>query len=148
MKTTFTTELQSFGNNVGIVVPSENLEELNAGKHPPVKVQVNEYEYQSTIASMSGQFLVPFAKEHRDKSGFKGGDVVTITLVLESKNRDLLVPEELLKVFEENHVSETFSAQPYSVRKEFIRQVVEAKKEETKIKRIQQIIDQLQLLKK
>jgi antitoxin component of MazEF toxin-antitoxin module len=62
MKTSFKTVIQSFGNNTGIVVPPENLAELNAGKNPPVKVQVNEYEYQSTIASMGGRFLIPFAK--------------------------------------------------------------------------------------
>jgi len=148
MKTTFTTILQSFGNNVGIVVPPEILDELNAGKHPPVKVEVNEYEYLSTIASMSGQYLIPFAKEHREQSGYKGGDSVTITLELESKNRSLPLPEELSRAIEENRLVETFEAQSYSARKEHIRQVVEAKKEETKKKRIQQIIEQLLVLKK
>jgi len=148
MKTSFKTVIQSFGNNAGIIVPPENLQELGAGKNPPVKVHVNEYEYQSTIASMSGQYLIPFAKEHREQSGYKGGDSVTITLELESKNRTLPLPEELSKAIEENHLTETFDGQSYSVRKEYIRQVVEAKKEETKTKRIQQIIEQLLVFKK
>ncbi len=54
MKTSFKTIIKAFGNNTGIVVPEENLLELNAGKKPPVKVNVNGYEYQSSIASMSG----------------------------------------------------------------------------------------------
>ncbi len=145
MQTRFTTVLRSFGNHVGIVVPSENLEELKAGKHPPIKVQVNEY--QSTITSMDGLLLIPFAKEHREKSGFKGGDSVIITLSLESKNRDLLLPEELAKAIEENQLAATFAALAYSIRKEFIRQVVAAKREETRVKRIQQVIDQLKMTK-
>ena len=143
MKTTFTCTLQSFGNNVAIVVPPENLEELQAGKRPPVKVRVNEYEYQSTIASMSGQFLLPFAKEHRERSGYKGGDSVTVTLTLESNNREVLLPDDLTKALTENQVMNVFEEKSYSIRKEFVRQVIDSKKEETRIKRIQSIIEQL-----
>jgi len=143
MKTTFTCTLQSFGNNVAIVVPLENLEELQAGKRPPVKVKVNEYEYQSTVASMSGQFLLPLAKEHRERSGYKGGDSVTVTLTLESNKREVLLPDDLTSALTENQLVEVFEEKSYSIRKEFVRQVIDSKKEETRIKRIQSIIEQL-----
>lgn len=148
MQTSFKTTIQSFGNNTGIVVPPENLDELKSGKNPPVEVHVNEYIYQSTIASMGGKYLIPFAKEHRERSGYKGGDSVSVTLVLMSKNRDLLLPDELSKAIESNQLVESFDAQSYSVRKEFIRRVVDAKKAETKDMRIQQIIDELKLKKR
>jgi len=135
--------LQSFGNNVAIVVPLENLEELQAGKRPPVKVKVNEYEYQSTVASMSGQFLLPLAKEHRERSGYKGGDSVTVTLTLESNKREVLLPDDLTSALTENQLVEVFEEKSYSIRKEFVRQVIDSKKEETRIKRIQSIIEQL-----
>jgi uncharacterized protein YdeI (YjbR/CyaY-like superfamily) len=67
-------------------------------------------------------------------------------LVLESKSRNLLLPEELSKALEENQLAETFEKQTYSTRKEYIRLVVEAKKDETRAKRIKQIIEQLLLL--
>lgn len=143
MKSTFTCILQSFGNNVAIVVPTENLEEFQAGKRPPVKVKVNEYEYQSTIASMSGLFLLPFAKEHRDRSGYQGGDSVTVTLTLESKNREVLLPNDLTITLTDNDLMNVFEEKSYSIRKEFVRQVIDSKKEETRIKRIQLIIEQL-----
>ena len=41
MQTSFKTYIKGFGNNTGIVVPEENLNELNGGKKPAVKVTVN-----------------------------------------------------------------------------------------------------------
>lgn len=143
MKSSFTCILQSFGNNVAIVVPSENLEELQAGKRPPVKVRINEYEYQSTIASMNGQFLLPFAKEHRERSGYQGGDSVAVTLTLESNDREVLLPDDLTIALTDNDLMNIFEEKSYSIRKEFVRQVIDSKRVETRIKRIQLIIEQL-----
>jgi hypothetical protein len=47
---TFETTVASRGNNTGIVVPVEVIEQLGAGKRPPVLVNVNGHEYRSTAA--------------------------------------------------------------------------------------------------
>lgn len=143
MKTQFKSTIKAFGNNTGIVVPEVNFIELNGGKKPPVKVIVNGYEYQSTIATMSGYFLIPLSKEHRTKSGLKGDDVVDVILELESKNRDVEIPDSLAQLLNENQLFEVFQGQSYSARKEMVRIILEAKKEETRIKRLNQVIEQL-----
>ena len=143
MKTSFKTIIKAFGNNTGIVVPEENLLELNAGKKPPVKVNVNGYEYQSSIASMSGYFLIPLSKELRLNSGLKGNDEVDVILTLESKDRNVEVPLELIQILKDNNLLELFDKQSYSNRKEMVRLVVDAKKEDTKMKRLSQIVNQL-----
>ncbi|HET6784473.1 MAG TPA: YdeI/OmpD-associated family protein [Erysipelotrichaceae bacterium] len=148
MKTTFKTVIKAFGNNTGIVVPLENLESLQAGKKPGVKVIIGDYEYQSTVATMNGLFLIPLSKEHREKSGLKGDDEIEVTLVLEGANRVVELPDALKQIFIERNVLEVFENQSYSNRKEMVRQIVESKKEETRIKRINQIIEQLNSLKK
>ena len=143
MKTQFKSTIKAFGNNTGIVVPEVNLIELNGGKKPPVKVIVNGYEYQRTIATMSGYFLIPLSKEHRTKSGLKGDDVVDVILELESKNRDVEIPDSLAQLLNENQLFEVFQGQSYSARKEMVRIILETKKEETRIKRLNQVIEQL-----
>lgn len=148
METTFKTVIKSFGNNTGIVVPLENLESLQAGKKPGVKVIIGEYEYQSSVASMDGLFLIPLSKDHKEKSGLKGGDEIEVTLILEGTNRIVELPDALKQIFIEKNVLELFAKQSYSNRKEMVRQIVESKKEETRIKRINQIIEQLISLKK
>ena len=57
------------GNNTGIEVPAEVMDALGAGKRPPVVVNVNGFEYRSTIASMGGKFLIPFSAARREESG-------------------------------------------------------------------------------
>lgn len=147
MKTTFKTVIKAFGNNTGIVVPEENLLELNAGKKPPVKVNVNGYEYQSTIASMSGYYLIPLSKEHRLLSGLNGNNEVNVILTLESKDRNVDVPVELIQILNDNNLLELFEKQSYSARKEMVRLIMDAKKEDTKTKRLNQLIHQLKDLK-
>lgn len=44
-------------------MPKEHIEALGTSKKPPVHVKVNDYEYTSTVAVMSGIYLIPFAKE-------------------------------------------------------------------------------------
>lgn len=143
METRFKTKLKSFGNNTGILVPEEYLTELKAGKNPPVKVNVNGYVYQSTIASMSGFYLIPLSKEHREKSGLKGNDEVEVILILESKNRDVEIPEDLRYHLIDQKLMDLFLSLSYSTRKEMVRMIVEAKKEETRLNRMNQVILQL-----
>jgi hypothetical protein len=54
----FETVLSAFGNNTGIVVPPELIEQLGAGKRPPVSGVVNGHEFRTTVGVMSGQHLV------------------------------------------------------------------------------------------
>ena len=65
----FTTTMFQTGNNTGVPVPAEVVEALGGGKRPAVSVTVNGYAYRSTIASMGGQFLIPFSAEKRRESG-------------------------------------------------------------------------------
>ncbi len=148
MQSTFKTVIKAFGNNTGIVVPLENLESLQAGKKPGVKVIIGSYEYQSTVATMDGLFLIPLSKDHREKSGLKGGDEIEVTLILEGTNRTVELPDALKQIFIERNVLDVFENQSYSNRKEMVRQIVESKKEETRVKRINLIIEQLNSLKK
>jgi hypothetical protein len=46
------------GNNTGIVVPDAVIADLGAGKRPPVLVDVNGYQYRSTVAVMGGKYMI------------------------------------------------------------------------------------------
>ena len=146
--TSFKTIVQIFGNNTGIVVPINYLEELQAGRKPSVLVCINDYEFESNVGSMKGEYLIPFSKAHREMSGIKGGDEVYVTLALQSGMRVINLPEYFKEKLVEKNLLDVFEAQSYSNRKEIVRQIMDAKKEETRYKRIGQIIDDLKLLLK
>jgi hypothetical protein len=143
MTTTFTTTIKAVGNNTGIEVPAKNIADLGESKKPAVKVMIGEYFYPSTVAVMDGKFMIPLSKAHREASGFKAHDKVTVTLELETLPRLVEVPDDLAKALSKAGVRTTFDASAPSKRKEFVRQVEEAKTQETRERRIEIIVTQL-----
>jgi hypothetical protein len=91
----FSTTMFQDGNNTGIEVPADVVDALGAGKRPPVVVNVNGYEYRSTIAPMGGRFLVPFSAERRNESGIAGGDAIEVELAVDTAPRVVEVPDDL-----------------------------------------------------
>ena len=146
VKTKFTTNLLSFGNNTGIEVPLEKIEDLGKNKKPPVMVKIGNYEYPSTVAVMSGQFLIPFAKEHREKTGLKAGDAITVELTLIEGKREVLVPDNMKKILEEHLLTNTFQNLSYSARKEWVRKISDAKRPETLDKRLSELVESIKKL--
>jgi bifunctional DNA-binding transcriptional regulator/antitoxin component of YhaV-PrlF toxin-antitoxin module len=143
MKTTFTTNIKAVGNNTGIEVPAKNIAELGESKKPAVKVNVSGYSYPSTVAVMGGKFMIPLSKAHREASGLKGGDRVEVTLELETTPRTVDVPDDLAKALSKAGVRKIFDASAPSKRKEFVRQVEDAKTQETRERRIDKIVASL-----
>lgn len=143
MKTTYATVVLGFGNHAAIEIPDEQLQKLGGSKRAPLKVTVNNYTYQSTAAVMGGKSLVVFPTKDRDASGAKAGDVITVTLELDAGYRNVDVPAELSAALQANNLDITFHDLAYSKRKEYARQVADAKAEDTKARRIEKIIEQL-----
>jgi antitoxin component of MazEF toxin-antitoxin module len=143
VKTTFTTFVKAVGNNTGIEVPAKNIEELGTSKKPAVKVNVSGYSYPSTVAVMGGKFMIPLSKAHREASGLKAHDKVEVTLELETTPRTVEVPNDLAKALNKAGLRKTFDASAPSKRKEFVRQVEDAKTQETRERRIEKIVTQL-----
>jgi hypothetical protein len=46
----------------------------------PVKVTVNGYTYQSTIAAMGGPPCIPLRRSHREAAGLEGGETIEVRL--------------------------------------------------------------------
>lgn len=145
MKTTFSTKLfQDEGMNAtGIQVPDEAIAALGKTKRPPVKVTVNGYTYRSTVATINGVFMISFAAEHRQASGIQAGDPIEVTLELDESPRMVELSSELAAALDSAGLRTAFDALAYSVRKEYARQVKDAKADETRQRRIAKILTQL-----
>ncbi len=144
MKSTFTTTvLQEEGMNAtGIRVPAEVVEALGKGKKPPVVVKIGKHSYRSTVAAYGDVFMVPLSAENRGAAGVKAGDLVEVTLELDTEPRTVEVPGDLTAALTEIGAAETFNALAFSKRKEFVRQVESAKTQETRERRIAKIVSQ------
>lgn len=143
MKTSFTTKLLGFGNNTGIEVPAENLQALGTSKKPPVSVTVNGFTYKSTVAVMGGRSMISFPKANREATGLAAGDEIAVVLELDDGVREVVIPPALHAELIAHKLLETFNALAYSKRKEFARQINDAKADETRNRRLDKIIASL-----
>ena len=141
---TFRTKIEQAADMdaTGIVVPFDP-KEVWGKTRVPVKVTVNGYEYRTTIAKRGGRFLMPFAKEHRAASGIEGGDDVEVTLVEDTAERTVEVPDDFAAALKQAQLRVTFDALSYTHRKEHVRAIEEAKKPETRTRRIEKALDML-----
>jgi hypothetical protein len=128
-------------NATGLRIPADVIAALGKGKKPAVRVTVNGYSYRSTVAAYGDVFMLPLSKEHREAAGVSAGEEVTVTLELDIEPRIVEVPYDLAAALAEKPGARAaFDALAYSVRKEFVRQVNEAKAAETRQRRIANIV--------
>lgn len=136
---TITTTLHPRGPAAAVILTDEQLEHLGQGaKTPPVRVTVNGgYTFEGRVGRMKGETLVGFNKAVRTAAGVEAGDEITIELVLDDGPREVEVPDDLAAALAAAAgAREKFDAYAPSHRKEFARAVAEAKKAETRERRI------------
>jgi bifunctional DNA-binding transcriptional regulator/antitoxin component of YhaV-PrlF toxin-antitoxin module len=140
MRVKYETEVLGEGNHASLLIPEWVLEKLNTNKRAPLKVTVNGHTYQSTAVGVAGECRVVFPSAERIAAKATAGEIVEVTLELDSGYREVEMPKELAKALKSSGLAKTFADLSYSKRKEFARQVSEAKTEETMLRRIEKVL--------
>jgi len=140
----FETTLLQTGNNTGIRVPDELIEQLNAGKKPPVLVTLNNFTYQSTVGVMGGAYLIPVSAAIRQSAGVSGGESIRVVVELDSEPRVVAVPADFQQALDANEGAKVFfeTLSPSS-RKKYVTLVESAKSDQTRQNRIEKAIADL-----
>ena len=137
----FSTTMFQLGNNTGIEVPADVLAALGASKRAPVVVNVNGYEYRSTVAPMGGKYLLPFSADRREESGIQGGDAIDVELTLDTAPRTVELPDDLRCALNSSATAAAaWEKLSYTHKKEHVRSVLDAKKAETRKRRIAAVV--------
>jgi len=132
----YETTMAQIGNNTGVPVPEAVVTALGGGKRPAVTVTVNGFTYRSSVASMSGQFLVSFSADKRKATGIAGGDAIVVDIELDAPPRTVDVPEDLAVALDGAGLRGAFDALAPSHRKAHVTAVVDAKTTATRERRI------------
>lgn len=128
----------------GFAVPDDVVTALAPGKRPAVRVTVGEHTYRTTVASMRGRFLVPLSAENRAAAGVVAGDEMEVRIQADTSTRNVAVPSDLADVLSrDQQARDFFEALAYSHRKEWVRWIEEAKKPETRSRRVTATLDAL-----
>ena len=139
---TFETTVTATGNNTGIVVPREIIEQLGAGKRPPVLVDVNGYEYRTTVGVMGGTPMVGISAAVRQATGLKGGDPIRVTLTVAETPREVDVPADLADALAADTAAGAFFATlSNSLQRYHVDNITSAKTAETRQRRIEKALD-------
>lgn len=107
-----------------------------------VKALIDGIEYRGSLVKMGGDcHWMGITQEIRKATGKNPGDMVHIVIQEDSEERTVDVPEELLSMLKkEPGILDYFNGLAFTHRKEYVRWIVEAKKEETRKNRLDKAI--------
>jgi hypothetical protein len=111
----------------------------------PVKVTLNGYTYRSTIAAMGGPPCIPLRKTNREAAGLEGGETIEVRLELDTAKREVAQPADFLRALEAAPGAlDRWRALSYTHHREHVEAIDEAKKVETRARRIERTIRAIQ----
>jgi hypothetical protein len=125
---------------------------------PKVLVTINDHTYRSTVAVYSGDcvhpapaacgrtgpprsYLLPVNAQNAKAAGVQAGDTVTVTIAEDTAPRVVEPPDDLAEALQP--VREQWDALSYSHQREYATWVEDAKKPETRARRIAQTVEKL-----
>jgi Bacteriocin-protection, YdeI or OmpD-Associated/Domain of unknown function (DUF1905) len=139
----FVATLEQHGSGTVVVVPFDLKEVFGSGR-PPVRATVNGYTFRTTLFTMGGRALLGLNREVREAAAVEGGQEASIELERDDEPRTLEVPSDLAAALDADPaLRETFDGFSYTHRKEYVRWIEEAKRKETRTRRVEKSIEML-----
>jgi|WetSurMetagenome_2_1015567.scaffolds.fasta_scaffold217629_2 hypothetical protein len=122
-----------------------DVEEEFGDKRPQVKVTMEGESFVWRLIRMGGPcHIVGVPKGIRVKAGKDVGDTIEISVVADNTAREIVVPDDLAMALKEDTTArEFFDELSYTHRKEYVRWIESAKKEETRVKRVAKTVEML-----
>ncbi len=141
----FSTQLQARGPAAAVLLDDAQVAAVGQGaKRFPVVATVNGYTWRTSVARMGGEFVVGLPREVRDGAAVKAGDDVEVILELDTAPREVDVPPALAAALAADaQAKAAFDGMAFTHRKEYARWVAEAKRDETRQRRVQQAVDMI-----
>lgn len=145
-KHTFTAIIQNAGGGGAFVEVPFDVEAAFGSKRPKVKALIEGVPYRGTLVRMGSEnHILIILKSIREQVGKTFGDEIKVSVEADVEERVATVPAELKRVFKsDKEAKSAFEKLSYSHQKEYVKWIEEAKKAETRARRVEQAI---QLLK-
>jgi hypothetical protein len=142
---TFRTTVELFTKTgTGLRVPREVVASLGQRKRPPVRVTIGEYTYRSTVAVYGDEFFLPLNALDRTKAGVAAGDQIDVDIELDTEPREVTVPADLASALDHDaRAKQQFDGLSYSHKREYVNWIEEAKRAETRQRRIAKAVEML-----
>lgn len=140
----FQTTLQVEGRTATFFEVPLDVPAIFGRARPPVRVTIGGHTYRSTVAVYGGRYFVPLNRQNREAAGVAAGEKVTVELEADTEERTVELPEALRAALDGDEAARAaFDSLSYSHRKEYADWILEAKREETRQRRIAKALDRL-----
>jgi hypothetical protein len=107
----------------------------------PVKVTVKGYTFRTRVVAMGGPPCIAFRKSHREAAGVDGGDTVQVHVELDTEERVVTPPADLLKALKGAPPAwDRWQELSYTHQREHVDAIEEAKAADTRARRIQRAV--------
>ena len=127
----------------GITIPFD-VEEVFGAKRVAVKATINGAVYRGSIVRMGGKYMLGIPKAFRQKAGLEAGDNIVVTIEKDMEERKVDVPSDLTQALRKDlTLNEVWKKLSYTIRKEQARGLEEAKKPETRARRLEKTLEML-----
>lgn len=137
------TVLVPFGPATAIELTDAQVDQLGGGKRAAVVVGIGGNSARVRLGVMDGKNLIGLSKAVRAQLGVDIGDEVDATVALDTAEREVEVPDDLAAALEAAGKRAAFDALSFSRRKELARGVTEAKRPDTRERRIAAAVEEL-----
>jgi|1186.fasta_scaffold164428_1 hypothetical protein len=127
----------------GIAVPFDAKAEFGEAR-PPVVATVNGLEIRTRLMVYGGVTYVGVRKAQLAQLGLQDGDRVHVTLERDDAPREVVVPPALAQALAADPEAKArFDALTFTHRREYAEWVAEAKRDETRERRVRQTLEKL-----
>jgi bifunctional DNA-binding transcriptional regulator/antitoxin component of YhaV-PrlF toxin-antitoxin module len=121
-----------------------DVEKVFGAKRVPVKISVNGADYRSTIFRMGGKYLLGLPKRFREAGGIGAGEMIAVEIERDTEIRVIIPPKDLAEALAENNqAKEVWENLSYTHRREYVTAIEDAKRAETRERRVRKTIEEL-----
>ncbi len=128
-----------------VEIPFDVQEVFGTRSRMAVEMILKEHCYHSSIfPTGAGKHFMMINKTMQKECDIHEGDTIQISLEIDTSPRIVEIPSDLQDAFQkDNQAAKAFESFPPSHRREFVQYITEAKKPETRIRRIKKTLDDL-----
>jgi hypothetical protein len=141
----FSAEIQAGdGGGAFVFFPYDTEKEFSTKGKVPVKATLDGVPYTGSLIKYGfPQHALGVLKAIRDQIGKGPGDTIEVVVWRDEAERTLSVPPQFEEVLKKEGLLPFFEELSYTHRKEYCRWITEARKEETRLKRLEKAIEML-----
>ena len=139
------TIIDAGGGGAYVEFPFDTHELFGTNGRVPILANIDGEPYRGTMVRMGTiRHILIILKEIREKIQKGFGDEVQVTIKLDEEPRQVEVPQDVQLGLAKNALAkEAFERLSYSHQREYVMWIESAKKEETRQRRIQKLLDDL-----